>query len=243
MNYKIILFLLSFWFTETSASYRSEIYEAYIHNQMDRWKSVIDRMQAEADKSNSLRIELVNYQYGYIGYCIWMDKIDEAGKYLDLAIESIDLLEKSGWDPSTIYAYRSAFISFRMSITKTINPLLGMECIQAARSAVELCKDNYFAHVQLGNVRFYAPSVFGGSKKEALEYFLKAKELMERNPENLTGNWNYLSLLIVIGQTYDYLDDYPSARMVYEMILDLEPDFIYVRNELYPRLLNKMQQN
>jgi len=85
------------------------------------------------------------------------------------------------------------------------------------------------------------PAAFGGSKKEGIEYFLKAKEILEKNPVDLTENWNYLSLLLIIGQSYTYIDDLNSAKSVYEYILRLEPDFLYVKNELYPRLLKKME--
>ncbi len=48
-------------------------------------------------------------------------------------------------------------------------------------------------------------------------------------------------LLIVIGQSHNYLNNYASAKLVYEKILDLEPGFLYVRDELYPQLLKKME--
>jgi len=50
-----------------------------------------------------------------------------------------------------------------------------------------------------------------------------------------------LSVLIVIGQSYYYLNEFDSAKAVYENILSLEPGFTYVRDELYPQLLKKMK--
>jgi hypothetical protein len=43
--------------------------------------------------------ELVNYQYGYIGYCIVLSW-DEAKKYLALAEKNIDILESRNHDMS-----------------------------------------------------------------------------------------------------------------------------------------------
>jgi tetratricopeptide (TPR) repeat protein len=73
-----------------------------------------------------------------------------------------------------------------------------------------------------------------------LNYFLKARRILENNPAEIKENWNYMSLLIVVGQTYYYLDDYESAKAVYEEILRLEPGFRYVKDVLYPGLLIKM---
>jgi tetratricopeptide (TPR) repeat protein len=89
---------------------------------------------------------------------------------------------------------------------------------------------------------FNMPSAFGGSKKRALEYYLKAWELIEKNPESLSGDWNYMNLLITIGQTYASLEDYSSARKIYQNILELEPGFIYVKDDLYPKLLMNMEK-
>jgi hypothetical protein len=240
-NYRIIIFLLIFFSAELEASFRSDIYYAYINNKMELWKDVIDNMEAVKGKSNNMILELVNYQYGYIGYCMGFNKKEEAKIYLDLAIKNIEYLEKEKYDPSIINAYKSALYGFRISLNKVFVPVLGLKIIESARSAVELDDKNYFGYIQLGNIEFYMPSALGGSKKEALEYFLKAKELIEKKPEDTGENWNYLNLLIIIGQSYYYLDEYNSAKMIYEGILDLEPGFIYVRNELYPQLLKKMK--
>lgn len=240
-NYRLIFLFFILFSAEAKASFRSDIYYAYINNKMDLWKNVIDRMDAIKGKNNSMILELVNYQYGYIGYCIGYNNKYEAKKYLDLAMKNIDFLEKQKFTPSITDAYKSAFYSFRMSLNKILAPVIGPKCIESARSSVELDKTNYFGYVQLGNIEFYVPVAFGGSKKEALEYFIKAQELIEKNPENKNENWNYLSLLVIIGQSYYYLNDYPSARGIYEKILDMEPGFLYVKNELYPQLLKKME--
>jgi len=208
---------------------------------MELWKDVIDRMNTITGKSDETLLELINYQYGYIGYCIGYNKKDEASEYLNLAQKNLKILEKKNFDPSTINAYKSAFYSFRIGLNKLIAPIIGIKSVESAKKAVELDMENYFGHVQLGNIEFYMPAAFGGSKKDALDHYLKAKELIERDPEDTFNNWNYLSLLVVIGQSHYYLHDYTSARKVYERILELEPGFLYVRNELLPQVKKKTE--
>jgi len=241
-KYRLILILLLLQgFLQIKASFRSEIYYAYVHSRMDIWKNAIDRMDSLESKTNELLLELVNYQYGYIGYCIGYKKRDDAKKYLELAERNIEVLEESKFSPSLINAYKCAFYGFRIGLNKLSAPINGLKSIEHARSALALDKENYFAYIQYGNIQFYMPAAFGGSKKEGIEYFLKAKEILEKNPVDLTENWNYLSLLLIIGQSHTYIDDLNSAKNVYENILRLEPDFLYVKNELYPRLLKKME--
>lgn len=225
-----------------NASYRSEVYYAYINNRMENWKSVIDRMNLIENKSDELLHELVNYQYGYIGYCIGFNKKSEAKKYLDLAEKNIGFLAKNNYDLSVINAYKCAFYGFRIGLNKISAPINGLKSLEHGRTALELDKNNYFAWIQYGNIQFYMPAAFGGSKKEGIEYFFKAKELLEKNPDNLVENWNYLSIMVLIGQSYTYINELNSALAIYEDILRLEPDFLYVKNELYPDLLKNMNE-
>jgi hypothetical protein len=235
---KIITFLLIT--LPGNASYKSEIYSAYINNKMDLWKSVIERMDSIQNKSDKLLLELVNYQYGYIGYCIGFDKKEEAKKYLQIAQKNIEILEKKNCSQSVLNSYKAAFYGFRIGLNPISAPVNGFRSIDCAKTALKADPEFYFAWIQYGNMKFYMPSALGGSKKEALEYYHKAKGIVEKDPDFISGNWNYLSLLVVIGQTYTYLKDYVSAQKVYEYILKHEPGFLYVRDDLYPKLLKKM---
>ena len=243
-KHRIILFLLMvFCSSELFASYRSEVYFAYVNNKMDLWKNVIDRMNRVPDKSNEFILELVNYQYGYIGYCLGYDRKSEAKKYLELAQKNIDLLEKQNYRLSLVNAYNAAFCGFRIGINILSVPQNGFKSIEYAKKAIELDSENYLGYVQYGNIQFYMPRAFGGSKKEGLTYYIKAKEILEKDKNGLKDDWNYLSVLLVIGQSYTYLEEFNSAKAVYDYILRLEPDFTYVRDELYPELMKKMRES
>jgi len=239
----IILLIFIICGSELNANYRSEVYYAYINNKMELWKNVIDRMNAVSEKSNDFILELVNYQYGYIGYCLGYDKKDEAKQYLLLAQINIDFLEKQKFRLAIVNAYNAAFCGFRMGLNPLSVPYYGFRSIDYVKKAMELDSENYFGYIQYGNIQFYMPKSIGGSKKEGISYYLKAKEILEKDTINIKENWNYLALLIVIGQSYYYLNDYASSRGVYEYILKLEPGFTYVRDELYPGLLKKMKES
>jgi hypothetical protein len=243
-KHRVIIFLMIIVCTlELNASYRSEIYRAYVNNRMELWKNVIDRMNAVPDKSDEFILELVNYQYGYIGYCLGYDKKNEAKKYLVLAQKNIDLLEKRKFRLSSVTAYNSAFCGYRMGLNILSVPYNGFRSIEYAKKAMELDSENYLGYVQYGNIHFYMPKSLGGSKKEGLSYYIKSREILEKDAGNTKENWNYLALLLVIGQSHYYLNDYASAKAVYENILSLEPGFEYVRDELYPQLLKKMKDS
>lgn len=240
LRYRLILSLLILFSLQTKASYRTEVYSAYINNKMVLWKNVIDRMDSVPAKSNEMLLELINYQYGYIGYCIEFDQKEEAKEYLDLAQINVGILEKYNYNLSAVNSYKAAFYGFRIELNPLSAPVNGFKSIDCAKSALKLDPEYYLGYIQYGNLKFHMPPAFGGSKKEALEHYLKAREIMEKDPESVHENWNYMSLLIIIAQSYASMKDYTSARKVFERILELEPGFIYVKDDLYPNLLKKM---
>jgi len=217
------------------------LYNAYIRNDMASWKTIIDRLQQQEKKSSDMLLSLVNYQYGYIGWCIGMDKVKEAENYIAQARENLEQLEKKKYSLSMVYAYRSAFYGYEIGLEVIRAPFIGPKSIKYAKGAIELDPANHFAWVQQGNIQYYMPSAFGGSVEEALRNFLKAKSLMENNRDNLRQNWNYLHLLTLIAQAYSDLNDYQSARVYYDAILKIEPGFQWIKDEFYTKVLQNIR--
>lgn len=204
---------------------------------MSAWKKYIDSYQAT---TNSGKLEFINYLYGYIAYCIGQDNDDEAEKYLNKAENLLEELEGKQYKMSMVYAYKSAFVGFKIGLSPYKAPFIGQESISFAEKSLAIDANNYFAYVQLGNISFYRPAIFGGSKKNAIKYYLKALELMENNSNLLKFNWNYLNLLANIINAYKEIEEYELAKNYCLKTLAIEPEFEWVKNELYPEILKKI---
>ena len=242
---KYLLMLILFFSTTVYAgtSYKEIIYNAYIMNDMSKWEKTIDAMNSQPDKSNAFMMELVNYQYGYIAWCLGNDKNKLAEQYLRDGEKNLDILEERNYQLTMINAYRAAFYGYRIKLNIFKAPFYGPKSLKCARLSIDLDPKNPYGYIQLGNSQYYMPEVFGGSKTLALEYYQKAEMLFEKDTSGTTENWNYLNLLVTIAQAFDHLKDYDSARRYYQKILSVEPAFAWVKNELYPALLKKMNNN
>jgi len=223
------------------SSFRQEVYKAYISNDMVRWSKVIDAMLQLPDRDNATLMELVNYQYGYIAWCIGTGRKKEALKHLDQAAENLNLLEKSGFRLSWVEAYKSAMYGYRIGLNNLKAPFWGPKSLESARKSVKLDPENYFGYIQMGNAEYYMPAVFGGSKEKALGLFRKAETLLEKSGERLDENWNYLGLLAMIGEACMETGKYEEARAAFSKALKVEPAFLWVKDELYPRLLKRLK--
>ncbi|WP_372650935.1 hypothetical protein [Draconibacterium sp.] len=239
----IITLLLVFSLSVSAfASNKKKIYQAYINNRMDEWKTIIDSLEQNKTENAGYLSELVNYQYGYIGYCLAEDDDKKAKHYLDLAEENLETLEEKNFNPALINAYKAAFWGFKIGIQPIKAPIYGRRSIKHADLSLEQNNELPFAHVQYGNAYFYMPAVFGGSKQVAIEHFLLAIEQMEEKPAELENDWNYLSLLSLTGQSYEELNELTKAQVIYEKALKFEPNFKWVKDELYPDLKTKLEK-
>ena len=235
---KYILITISLCvFVSLFSQTNTNIYKAYINGNMIEWKKNMDSFNVN---SNEQKLELVNYQYGYIAFCIDQDKDDEAEKYMQKAESLIAELEKLQYKPSMLYAYKSAFVGFEIGLSPYKAPLIGHASLTFAKKSVELDGTNYFGYIQLGNIAFYTPSMFGGSKTEAMKHYLKALELIEKKSEALKNNWNYMNLLATIIYAYYELKQYGLAEKYCIKALAIEPEFDWVMNQLYPKIKKQL---
>ena len=64
---------------------------------------------------------------------------------------------------------------------------------------------------------------------------------MQLNENQNKYDWNYLSLLVLIGQSYMILKDYKQAKVYFDKAITAEPRFLWVKNELYPDVLKMIK--
>ncbi len=238
----LILIIIILFSARATAQNNKIIYNAYVNNEMLKWKKLIDGIEQINQKPNTLKLELLNYQYGYIGWCIAENRDSEARNYLSLAKNNLEALEDQNYKLADLYAYKSAFIGYEVALSPYKAPFIGMRSIGYAETSIELDKNNYLGYLQLGNARYYMPSALGGSKTEAINHYKKALQKMENNPGNLDKNWNYLNLLATLVNAYIETENFSNAEYYSNKALNIAPDFDWVKNELHPKILKELEK-
>ena len=147
-------------------SHKTEIYSAYINNNMLIFKSIIDEMSRENSKDPEFLSELLNYQYGYIAWCIGNKKYEEAKKYLTPAEKNTYLLPNTDHYQSIANAYRAAFYGYHIGLNILYATFYGFKSNDSAKSAMKLDKENPMVYIQYANMQFYMPSVFADLKQK-----------------------------------------------------------------------------
>jgi tetratricopeptide (TPR) repeat protein len=216
------------------AGYKRDVYEAFVTKDMVKWKVTMDKMEASSPLTQAQLLELMNYQYGYIGWCLGEDKNQEAKKYMEKAEAAALLLIKRQYKESQAHAYLAAIYGFKVSLSPLKAPTLGPKCLEQVELALSKDKQNPFAYLQYGNALYYRPKLFGGSKEKAMPYFLKAEQLMLAT--DVKDDWNYLNVLALIGLGYLETGQPKKADQYFKKALELEPRFAWVKDELVPKL-------
>ncbi len=231
-----LLIFITLCITLVTAGEKETIYQAYLTNDMASWKTTIDAMHAEAGKDNERELELLNYEYGYIGWCIGNKRKSEAKRYLERSLERIERLKQANHRLPLLQAYESAYLGFQIGLANLKAPRLGPKSLDAAKESVAGDDRNALGYIQLGNIDYFMPPLFGGSKERAIEHYLRAERLMAANGR---GDWNYLALLVQIASAYEETGNIDMADSFYRKVLSLAPGFTWVRDELYPAFTKK----
>lgn len=226
----------------SSSGYKSRIYNFYINGNMAGWEGVVREMELylkQAPDATLIKNELLGYYYGLAGYHISQKEKKSASAYVAKG-ESIiaELLAKESGNANAT-AYQAAFLGFRIGINNLRAMTLGMKSADLSKAAY--LKDSLDPQVmtERANVLYYSPSFAGGDKQEAMRLYQKAVLLLERG--NMTkGNWFYLSLLTNIARLLEESGDLMQAEALYKKILQTEPGYRWVRDELYPSLRSRL---
>lgn len=219
--------------------YKKITYNAFISREMHKWANVIHTIEiSTGSKTLVQKLELLDYYYGYAAYLIGKKQNESALKYISKGEKLIENVLKSSPNNASAYAYKGAFIGFRIGISKFKAIYLGPESVSFINKAYELDAKNVQAIIDKGNILYYSPAIFGGDKLEALEFYKRAAKLMEINNET-DQNWTYLNLLTNIALAYEKTDQPSLAKQTYEKILLVEPDFYWVKVDLFPKFMDR----
>ena len=113
---------------------------------------------------------------------------------------------------------------------------LGGKAGEMLEAAYALAGDNPRVALQRGVGYFFTPKAFGGGAEKAEAELRRALQLFDAGPEEQWPNWGHLDTLARLGEVLAELGRPEEARQLYDRALAMEPDYVWVRDELLPAL-------
>jgi tetratricopeptide (TPR) repeat protein len=224
----------------SKTTYREQIYQSFIKGDMIEWEKQMNLMKSNLNnQSLEYELELMDYYYGYIAWSIGKKYNSKAEKALDFAEDRIDAILEKQPKLAKALALKGAFIGFRIGLNKLKAVYLGPRSQRYINEAVASNPNEPQSWIEKGNMLYYMPRIFGGSESEAIICYQKALQLLEKDERILENNWMYLNLYVVIAKAHQESGNIDEAQKIYKKLLAIEPDFQWVKKELYPDVLEK----
>jgi len=241
----IVVYLLMGGEFASGQDYQSRIYNAYLLKNMDSWKEVMVEMESnyQITEDKDLLYDIIEVEYGYIAYCISVKRRKEAREVLERAVGYVNLILVNDEKNPRIFSLQGALYGFRVYLEPFRAIKNRNRSIEANQMAIGLGPDEPQAWMEKANIAFYTPAILGGSKKRAVPLYEKAVRLFELTPERTRQNWIYLNCLAGLGIAYEKAGQIRDADVVYRKLLELEPSFSWVRDDLYPQFLENHSMN
>jgi len=231
------LFIISLSAQIDQAKITKQFYTAYITNSRPAWK--ISLAQAADSQEESVRLILAKGHYGAAGTAMGNQDKNLAKALLDKAeIITKELLAKNK-KSAEANALLSAVYGMQIGLSPMKGMYLGRKSSSAAKKGIKLAPDNAFTSYVMGNYLYYTPSMFGGDAEGSLAYFEKAKGIYEK--EGHTQSWEYMNLMTLLGQAYHSQKEYVKAIAIYKTVLEIAPNFGYVKMYLLPQTKKAMK--
>ena len=210
-----------------------QLYMAYMSSDLTLWGQYIDAQDWNA-LSHKERCRLINYEYGYVPVLADQKRMEEAAHYLQQF--NSHLSQEQAFLPQATYiAYLSASHAYAYLLDKSKIFSEGMQSFKTAKKALQSDPNNPIALTLKGNVDFYAPKLFGGDKKQAMQLFLQAETIMLRDTA-FRYMWNLPAIQLCIAQCYEKTGDIKAAIRQAEKTLLQHPHFAYIRQTYLPQL-------
>ena len=183
---------------------------------------------------------LANYFLAYTDYKIavyYMQKKEKQQfqNYIDSATEILKSLINNNESDAEAISLLGTVYGIQVAMNPSLGPSKGAQNVTLTSEAMEISPDNPRVLLQKGISKFNTPEFFGGSKDEALNCLKKSISIFESTEKSVSKiNWGYLDALAWLGRTYSKLNDYEQAISTYKKVLQIEPEFSWVKNSLLP---------
>lgn len=219
------------------------LYVCFTAGNMDEWARVVADLEQEFNVSKSTRVEfeLLHAQYGLIGFLLSKQDELEAERYIAGAEDHIEHLLQVNPEYVEAISIKAAILAYKIAINPLKAFYLGPKSRGLIDRAMRIEPSNPFALIESGNFEHYAPLILGGSTAKAVKFYQMAIDrLLHLNGGEAPKTWWYLNALTQLALAAEKAHNYPLATKTFEDILALEPNYQWIRDDVYPKYLKKV---
>ncbi|MEZ4944276.1 MAG: tetratricopeptide repeat protein [Cyclobacteriaceae bacterium] len=237
MKKQLLLLILSILSLLGYAQRDPSSYHAYLNsNQKEVWKKEV-KEKAAAAKDKQTQFALALSQYGLLSATMADQDEDMFDDYYDDTVDNLEAIIKANKSWGEPKALLSAVYGLKMGYSPMMGMFLGSKSGSLMKKAKEQSPQSALVIKLYANSKFFTPEMFGGDLDEAISSYKKCLQLYEAQPSQLENNWMYLDALVFAGQAHLKKGEKEKAKQLFEKALVIEPEFMWVKQVLLPKVL------
>ncbi len=214
-------------------------YTAYLKSSLPLWEKAINEKKKSINDQSSKpeKLEMTMLYYGYLSATMatqneeaFESKLDQTKGFIERVIK-----EHPKWgEPKAVL---SSVMGLQMAYSPFKGAFLGMKSGSYMSKAMKENPDSPIVMKLYAGSKQHTPALWGGDKKIALKYYQKVIDHYEQTNETI-NNWVYADALANVGIVYLELDEKTEAKEAFGKALAYEPDFLWVKKGLMPKVQN-----
>jgi|GEM_PF-662836 len=235
----ILVFTTNYAQQPTIKQLQNNAVKAYVKSSILMWEQLAD----QADKilntkyvSKETDLCAIKIKYGLLYTCLANKDKTTYESHIDNIKQQLEELMDKYPNSSGLLTLSSAIMSVEMGFSPMKGIYLGSLSSQQTAKAIELDSLNALAWRQYASNKYFTPKKWGGNIHKAIKSYELALLLYEKN--NQTNDWTYLDTITWLGIAYQKTGDKVKAKEMFEKVLQIAPDYSWVRDKLLPDLMN-----
>lgn len=217
-----------------------KLYNAYVGYNTKMWLEGLKELEKayNTTKNQQILFELTRSQYGYIGLLIDRNELETAKSILPKAEKNVQTLLLQNPESADANALVAGIQGFKIMLYPNYVLFNGPKGKNYIEKATSIKNTTPSVIIEQGNYAYHTPSILGGSIDDAITYFKQAIKLLELKNQD-KNNWQYLNTMVWLAISYDKKGQSDMALAILNTLLEKEPNLVYVKYELYPKIVNK----
>lgn len=224
------------------ADNKSYTYQTYSLRDFSGWPAMLDSMTnaLKTDSSKEAYINTLRDYYGYVGHLLDIGDKSQADVWCKKGNSVLKEAKKKYPGNASITALESMFIAFQIAISPLKAPFQASSMMSSAKEGLRLDSSLNLTNNAEANILFYFPEALGGDKQKAITYYQKAYQYFLDHPDIANENWMYLNIMSTLAVANESVGNLQQALNWCKKALQIQPDFVYVRQILLPRIEKKL---
>lgn len=211
----------------------TKLLNAYLEEDMTIWSEDLHQETQRDDLSLIEKAELANYLYAYLAYVSSVENEKEYAYFEPYFLQYIQSMQKNKETRILSNIYHCYYYTLGISRKPWNAMWYGHKAQKYLDKAAAMNLTHPLVLGCQGDMYFYKPSLFGGDKKLAVNYYVETLRAFEDSELSDAYAWNICYFKLSLIQAYSKTGQTKKAHNLYETLKKAHPNYKFLQTHSY----------